>query len=137
VSTATITRIFSCIVSPCGSTAAYWRVSRACRIALGGGRSGTSEANWLPLVVMMRPVPEAIIASVTPSCSRRLFSVSGHIGRGVSDSSTATLRAFCVRSASSESSAVRPSVSPDSSPRSTGTANHDSIERPTNCTETR
>ena len=109
---------------------------RAWRSALEDGRSGTSRPYWLPLVVTMRPVPEAISASCTPTWSRSRFSVEGQSDCGVSASSRAMPRAFWLRSTSSESSAVRPRVSPDSSARSTGTANHDSIERPTNCTDT-
>ena len=110
---------------------------RAWRSAPDDGRSGTSMPKRLPLVVMMRPVPEAIIASSTPTWLRERFSVVGQSASGASASSPATPRAFWVRSLSSESSAVRPRFRPDSSARSTGTANHDSIERPTNCTATR
>ena len=55
----------------------------------------------------------------------------------ISDSSLASVRDLTLRSCKEESSAERPRFKPDSNADSTLTLNHDSIERETNCTETK
>ena len=99
--------------------------------------SGTRRAYWLPLAVTMRPVPVSTSPSCTPAWSRSRDKVGPSSAGGVSASSTAIERAFLVSSESCESSDARASTSPESSARSSGTSNQDSIERPTNWTATK
>jgi hypothetical protein len=116
--------------------AAYERVTRAWRNAADEGMSGTSDEKREPLACRMRPELVMINASWTPARSRSSCSRSAHCSVGVASSSAAALRVLALRSTSIESSVVRPRVNPESSARSIGTSNHDSIERPRNCTAT-
>ena len=122
-------------VSALPSMAAKPRSICAWRSMAALGSSGIIAPSGPPTTAITRPLALTMAAScawsrTAESC--RTWALSGR-----SASSRARLRARSLKSCSEESSAARPRLRPDSSADSTRTSNHDSIERDTNCTDTR